>query len=42
MPVALGPVGLCGMYADAAKFRLPKPRMRMAFRLLSDGFRLPD
>ncbi len=42
MPVALAPVGLCGMYARLAKFRLPKRRMRMAFRLLSRGFRLPD
>lgn len=38
MPVALGPVGLCGMYARRGEFRLPKPRMRMAFRLLSRRF----
>ncbi len=42
MPVALAPVGLCGMLRVVAKFRLPKRRMRMVFRLSLDGFRLPD
>ncbi len=42
MPVALAPVGLCGMYARRGEVQAAKRRTRMAFRLLSDGFRLPD
>ncbi len=42
MPVALGPVGLVACMRDAAKFRQPKRRMRMASVYSLDGFRLPD
>ncbi len=42
MPVALGPVGLCGMYARRGEVQGTEAADGVAFRLLSDGFRLPD
>lgn len=42
MPVALAPVGLCGMYARRGEVQAAKAADAHGIPFTLDGFRLPD